>query len=210
MAAQQERHDFLHHPYRWPLAAGIVGRPHRVYHINGAKTPQAVRKEFAIRECSKRHVGLPTGWDWANVSVPDMDRAGRLWTVRSEYRHHYSNRAGDWWTGATLLCGYDDGGHFVHRCPQTLTTIQECLAWLTPAAVARAETAGRWVARQGDVWLVELSHRPDNLAALPWSHTWDAEHRTLVHRAHKPVEVPESVRAVRAYMPKAIGRGAGD
>lgn len=169
-----------------------------------AELPLATRLiHYLIRRAGEqaeaRGISTPTGWGWRDAQISDRDIQGRLWVVRSEYRYHYSHRFGDWWQGASYLCGHDDSGYWVTRCPRRLTSVAECLDYITPAAVSRAQDEGRWVGRQGDVWLVELRSGRDNLRALPYSHTYNAEIRILVHAEHAVLAVPGSVRAVRAY-----------
>ncbi|PRR74503.1 hypothetical protein MOHU_08160 [Moorella humiferrea] len=62
-----------------------------------------------------------------------------------------------------------------------------------------AEENGRWVARQGDIYIVELQAGQNNLDDLPDNHSFDSETRTFYHKKHAPVAVPPGVKAVRVY-----------
>ena len=124
-------------------------------------------RTVANRTIRQRAVSTPTGWSGGRVI--DRQIAKRLWLVHDEYNHHYSNRCGDWWTGASYLCGYEDGQYWAVRVPRTIRTVAEALDWHIPAAVRRAQDEGRQVIRQGDVWFVQLKRGKDNLD-LPLGH----------------------------------------
>jgi len=155
-----------------------------------------------------RRLSIPTGW-WseATPSVTDHDSGRRLWVVNAEYRYHYSNRFGDWWTGASYLCGRDDGQYWAVRIPRSITKVQEAVEWHTPAAVIKAQEEGRWVRRQGDVFLVGLKAGKDNFSALPDRHIVRPT-RFLVHPEHRPVRLPQG--PVRAYTARTLSGANAD
>jgi hypothetical protein len=104
------------------------------------------------------------------------------------------------------LAGRDDSGWWAVRVPQRCTTVQEAVAWLEPPAVRQARAAGRWTARQGDIYLVAQAHGPDRLDILrDTRHTWDPAARVLAHPQHRPLVVPATVTAVRAYRQGTVG-----
>lgn len=168
------------------------------------------------QQIRERGLDTPTGW-WSEGeggTVTDYDPKRRLWVVSAEYRYHYSNRAGDWWVGASYLCGHDDGQYFAMRLPKGITKIDEALAWITPAEVRKAQEQGRWTARQGDVWLIGLKAGKDNVAGIRWTrHEWRSDSRTLEHPEHGMLSVPEGIKAVKAVritQMASSGRRSGD
>jgi len=148
---------------------------------------------------SAAHVQLGYGLTYRALILRDRDIKQRLWLVGNDGWYEYSRRAGTWRYSVAVLCGIDDGQTFAFRVPGSCDTVEQAIDAITPAAVRKAQTSGRWVARQGDVYLVELCRGQDNLTDLPYSHTWDSETRTLRHQEHVSVAVPDHVRAVRVY-----------
>ncbi|NMC34938.1 MAG: hypothetical protein GYA36_21160 [Veillonellaceae bacterium] len=142
------------------------------------------RTEQAITE---RGLDRPTGWDGGRI----RDRVGGVWLYGAEYRYHYSNKFGDWWTGACYVAGVEDCQVWAVRVPRRMTTVAEALAYITPAAVRNAQDQGRTVLRQGDVWLIQ--QRTDNLGALPRSHQLENlpdGSRVLRHGQHGCISLP--------------------
>ena len=161
------------------------------------------RERILIRICdqqvTERELSSPAGWFDAEKEVTDHDPQSRMWVVNAVYFFEYSRREGSWLTGASYLVGREDGQYWASRVPRYITKIREALDWLEPAAVKQARTEGRWIARQGDVFLVELKRGQDNLVELPGSHRFDPERRELRHGQHAPVQVPpHPVKAFRA------------
>lgn len=154
---------------------------------------------IATTEVRRRRLATPTcspADDEAKIT--DYRPATGLWVVNVDKWYHYSNRYGDRHVNASWLCGRDDDQYFAVRVPGTLTSVAEALDYITPAEVRKARDEGRWVGRQGDVYLVELKAGRDNLRRLPRRHSWNAETRTLEHPQHAAVQVPAEVRAVKA------------
>lgn len=88
------------------------------------------------------------------------------------------------------------------RVPPSTRTIDNALESLKPVAVKKAETAGRIVLRQGDLWVVQ--QRVDNMKALPPSHVFDAEKRVLRHNEHGDLSVPFQAKV---YQMKSVANG---
>jgi len=84
----------------------------------------------------------------------------------------------------TYIAGVDNGQYWANQIPGTILTIDVALDWLKPAEVKRAKK----VLRQGDVFIIEK--KKDCLGALPSSHAWNPETRTLTHKEHKHIHVP--------------------
>lgn len=140
----------------------------------------------AIRE---RGVDTPTGYDEAKLRVTDRAPRQRMWVLHFNEYVKYSSRQ-SWWVSASYLCGIEDGQVWVERVPASITTVEEAVAYITPAAVKRAAAEGRQVLRQGDVFLVERRRGGDDLAALPERHRFDPGNRTLSHPQHGSLHVP--------------------
>jgi len=158
-------------------------------------------KRLGCRAIRERRLSTPAGWDALrsrDIGL-DYDAPRRLWVISAEYKYHYSNRFGDWWVGASYLCGYEDGQYFAVRLPRTVTTLAEAEAWLQPRAVKLAEAAGHAVLRQGDFYLVPQRRATDDMAALDRSHRYDPQARTITHDQHGTLTLPEGqrYRAVR-------------
>lgn len=190
---------------RAPLVREIL-RQHKVHRARvaargGPPIPLSTRLTYYL--CSRaqatavaRRAPTPTGWDWDTARITDRDVPARMFVLHAEYKHHYSRRAGDWWTGASYLVGYEDGQWWIERIPRTIRTVAEAVAHITPADVRRARDEGRAVIRQGDVFLVALKRGQDNLRDLPRSHRLEAG--VLTHPQHGTVTLPPAP-AWRAY-----------
>lgn len=155
---------------------------------------------------------------WAKVqnrTVTPVSESSGLVLLRAEGWRYYSRRFGAKHATLAYLCGSDDGGIFAVRVPGTCKTVAEALDFLTPAAVRKAEQAGRRILRQGDIFIVETirdcSQRSS--ADLPSGHAWEAETRTLTHGEHAPVEVPFPAKFIpqsALRMGRSSGRGHAD
>ena len=174
---------------------------------------------LAWDEIVRRDISTPMGLESpTQLLLIDRDTNRRMWLLRYQGWYKYSRRAGTWYQEACYLAGREDDQIWVVRVPSTVSTVDEALDWLTPRAVKEAQAKGRWTARQGDIYLVEmprLGH--DDLAAIDWTrHEWRVTpkgQRRLVHPEHKPIIVPKRVRWVRAIRQRQIdgnGRGHGD
>ncbi len=140
--------------------------------------------------------------------VYNYDPETHTWLVGREGYQEYTRSEG-YYRKAKWLFGRDDAGYWAVRVPSTCRTAKEALDWLKPAAVRQAEEEGRWVARQGDVYLVELKASRVNTNGLPGSHCYDSETRTFYHEGHKPVVVPEHVKGVRVFAQSQINPYGG-
>ena len=150
-------------------------------------------------------------WDYPD-SIEDRkcNHAGCFALVVKEGRYHYSNSYGDRWRRVCWLYGYTEGQRWAVRVPNTCTSALEALEWLKPAAIKKVEDQGRWVARQGDVYLVELKSGRDNLKALHGTrHQFDKENRVLIHPQHTPVYVPARVKAIKAHSQSQLAASGG-
>lgn len=174
--------------------------------------PLALRlKRRLIAICNEqilqRGLTTPAGW-WDAYKRLDHDPATRLWVVSAEYRHQYSRRE-SWWTGASYLCGWEDGQHWAIRIPRTIVTVAEALAWVEPAPVRRARAEGRKVLRQGDWFFVPLRRGEDDLTALSGSgHIFDPEARVVRHPQHGELFLSPDT-PYRAYQTKAVADSVG-
>lgn len=141
----------------------------------GLTVPYVREYEVADR-APNEHMCLIRGWGWA------------------EYTTHIG-----YGRNARWLYGQDDNGPWAVRVPVTCRNVQEAVEWLTPAAVRHAVEAGRWVGRQGDVYLIELRAGKNNLQAIEWTrHRFDAATGRLCHPEHQALVVPSYVKAVKA------------
>ena len=149
-----------------------------------------------------------------------VERRFSLALLRADGWRYYSRRFGSRPASIVYLAGMDDSGPWAVRVPGTIETIADALEWVEPAQVRKARTADKTVLRQGDVYAVEC--RQDraltDARALPASHRWDSETRTLHHlpddgRVHAPLHVPFPARLVRQRvyeMGRGGRRGYGD
>lgn len=168
-------------------------------------------KRIALRVCRQqireRGLSTPAGWNDAQPIVTDIIPSKRLWVVHASYFYEYSRRAGAWKTGASYLCGREDGQDWAVRIPKTITTVDQAVEWHEPAAVRKAKSEGRWVKRQGDVFVIALRRGTDNLSDLPENHEFRAESRYLVHPQHRPVKLPQ--QPVRSYVARTLDGARG-
>lgn len=159
-------------------------------------------------EILRRRLDLPAGITRRSFNVTDRDVENRLWVINASAKYHYSNRFGDWWNNASWLAGYDEGQLFAVRVPSSITTVEEALSYMKPAAVYNAERDGRWVGRQGDVYAVEKMAGEDNTEAIRYTrHSYNKETRELTHPQHKTMRIPLNVKAVRFYVQKTTDSG---
>jgi hypothetical protein len=164
----------------------------------------------ASEQISRRRLQSTTWGSPDQIDDRVVNEEGCFALVSKEGFYHYSNQYGDRYRRVCWLYGYTDGQRWAVRVPAECATVAEALDWLTPAAVKKAKSEGRWVARQGDVYLVELKAGKDNLRALFGTrHDWDEENRVLCHPEHPPVNIPGHVIAVRAYAQTQIARNGG-
>ena len=178
-------------------------------HWRGRRTGivQAAANEIMARSRATK----PHHWEGGVV----RDRRGPLVVIQNRYWADYSRRKG-WFVQGAYLVGSDDGQLFATRIPGTITTVREALHWLEPAEVRRARAAGRWTARQGDVYLIETRREPQRRARV-WRHTefCVAERhaanpiirRGLFHPEHGTVTVPTNVKHYNIVPQKAVGVG---
>jgi len=188
--------------------------------LESRRLAQHLRKtdtyEFLLRivrkEIQKRGIG-GVGYIALPYKVYDYDCNNHAWLVGDEGYQEYTRNLG-YYREAKWLFGRDDAGYWAVRVPASCKTAREAIEWLKPAPVKRAEEEGRWVARQGDTYFVELKAGRDNLDELPRSHKYDPETRTFTHDRHAPVTVPGNVKAVRVYRQTQLraegGRVAAD
>lgn len=183
-----------------------------------SRLEDALLREY-LAEIQRRggETWIVTDRDGRGVGLRIVDRMRGLAVLRCEGWRYYSRRTPARRTALAYLCGRDDNGPFAARVPGETCTVRAALDALTPVPVRRAREQGRRVLRQGDVYLVETLRGGDNLDALPASHVWDAETRTLHHRPddgrpHRPVHVPFTCRAylqTATAMGRRGRRGAG-
>ncbi len=74
----------------------------------------------------------------------------------------YSRSCG-WFVNRLFLVGRDrDSGWFTVKVPSTLNTVEEAIEWMKPADVKKAESDGRQVVRQGDIFFFQTKRNPKN------------------------------------------------
>jgi hypothetical protein len=126
----------------------------------------------------------------------------------------YGSRRPARWCSLSYLCGADDSGPWAVRVPGTIEYVGEALDWIKPAAVKRAEEAGRTVLRQGDMYVVRVSRRWDARGDyIDGRHEWSSDGRWLLHPEHTPLQVPWPARVYpqKAYqMGRTNRRGSAD
>jgi len=177
----------------------VLGRQQDLADRLSDKVVSKFRGEIAARggdlriEDKHRSVGL---------CLMDYEEGG-LYLLGADGLRYYSCQAGSRRASLRYLCGTDDAGRWAVRVPGTLGSVEEALAWITPAKVERAKDNGKLVKRQGDVYLVETSPAHDGSGdELPKSHMWDEEKRTLYHlepntrERHRAVKFPKPVTFV--------------
>jgi hypothetical protein len=132
-------------------------------------------------------------------STLDLARAMALVTV--EGWAQYSRKFGARYTKIVILVVYDHDTRTRRalRVGPSVETIDEALQYVKPAAVRRAEAAGKQVLRQGDVYFVP-ARRADYSALAGSRHevrdggvVWHPEHGILAlpgpHRAYRQMAV---------------------
>lgn len=181
----KQRHDPL--PSRFGTFAARAFEKQRRYWIGVIASR---RWETSIEEGSG-------AWRDARTTELDIiDRGNGLYLLGLDGWKKYT-RSTSWHVSLRYLCGHDDNGAWAVRLPGTIETVEDAVAWTTPAEVHKAQAAGKRVLRQGDVWMVEA--RKDNLNALPRGHRFDPETRTLTHDGgHAALHVPFPAKAVTA------------
>lgn len=168
---------------------------------------RAAKFYYGLREIERRGLTTPAGWDDFGTQI--LDQVPGAWLIGGEGWYQYSRNFGSRYQSARYLCGFDDNGIFSVRVPASCDTVAAALDYHVPAAVKNAQASGRWVGRQGDVWLIELKRGADNMSDLPRGHQYDS--RTLTHEGgHQALSVPAHVQAVRAYTNNQVSARAGD
>lgn len=160
---------------------------------------------IARKEIHRRGIG-GTGYFTMPYQVYDYDPINRIWLVGSEGYQEYT-RSRSYYRKIKWLFGKDDAGYWAVRVPARFEIAYEALKWLIPDEVKAAQKNGRWVARQGDLYIVESDR--DNLDELPASHEYNPETRVFTHDRHAPVEVPAHVKAVSVYRQKQVNFSGG-
>lgn len=188
----------------------VADQRHEMRATTTLSLQERLRRYLSDRAIKALDTMLPYGID--RLSILDRNVQGRVVLLGSSGWYEYSRKAGTWYYDVSVLSGVDEGQVWAIRVPGRCNTIADALAAIEPAAVRKARDAGRWVGRQGDIYLVELQRGPNNMRALPYSHAWDASARTLSHGEHSALQVPDEVRAVRAYrqIDKVSGNGGLD
>lgn len=153
--------------------------------------------ETRIRTDRDRYLGLSV-----------TSRADGLTLLHASGWRWYPGSAKSRRASLSYLCGREDGQTWAVRVPGTVTTVRGAIEFITPAEVGKARSAGKRVARQGDVYAIETTRAHDGKGELPDSHVWDGEARILAHPEHGTLHLPYPVRFVpqNAY---GMGRGAG-
>ncbi len=175
--------------------------------VSLARRADARIVERYAAEIARRGGETSIDGQYGTTDLGIADRRDGLALLRADGWRKYG-RQGSRRVSLAYLCGREDGQTWAVRVPGTVTTVREALAWLEPAAVRDARSAGRRIIRQGDVYAVETTKAHDGKGELPDSHIWDAGARVLIHPEHGTLSLPHPVRfiAQNAY---GMGRGAG-
>lgn len=158
------------------------------------------------------------------------DSKDDLVLLRVEGWRFYSARVQSRLATLAYLCGSDDCGPWAVRVPGSCQSVAAALAWITPAEVRRATSAGRLIGRQGDIYVLR-ARRDSGLERLPANHRlvtladardwWrlSGTDRALVHRPddpggarrHRALSCSGPVRIVRqrVYRMGRSGRRSG-
>ena len=144
--------------------------------------------------------GFP-GDGWAKAKTEEielMDNDGKMALFGADSWRKYSRNV-SYPIKLRYLAGREDGQYWAVRVPSTVDSVGDAIAWIMPAAVKKAVESGKWVARQGDVYLVELKSGKDNLSELPENHHFSvvSRCRAVWHPQHKTVRIPPKVKAVK-------------
>jgi len=143
-----------------------------------------------------------------DLRIVDYDRQTGIRLLKAEGWREYSRRFGSRRAAICYLAGIDEGEKWAARVPSTVCTVAEGLESLKSSEVLRAESEGRRVLRQGDVYIVEMARDCATRSArdLPWHHAWMPETRELVHSGgHATVHVPFHCKFIPQKM-LAMGR----
>lgn len=144
-----------------------------------------------------------------DVTLDIVAEHGDLVLLRCSGWRQYSRQFGARPASLAYLCGTDDSGRWATRVAGSITSIDEALEWLEPAAVRKARDAGRQVWRQGDVYAIETTKAHDGKGAEGLDrHEWHREKRVLWHPEHTPLVLTVPVRFVQQRT-FAMGRGRG-
>ena len=156
--------------------------------------------------------GFPgQGWKHAKsetVGTMEIDTKKHMVLFGADSWRKYSRQV-SYPINLRYLTGIEDGQRWAVRMPSSVNSISDALDWIEPAEVRHAREAGKWVARQGDVYLVELKSGKNNLSALPDSHNFSVINRIRAfwHTQHKTVRIPAKVRAIKAIRQTQISSG---
>ncbi len=152
-----------------------------------------------------------------SIHLSVLDRNGGLSLLGADGWRHYSARFGSRPASLRYLVGTDDNGPFAVRLPSSVETVEQAIETLEPAEVRKARAEGRTVLRQGDVYVVALRGGRDNFSALPESHKWDEETRTIRHAGenphqslHIPFKPAKAITQTALRMGRGSGAGRGD
>lgn len=152
-----------------------------------------------------------------SISLSVLDRHGGLTLLGADGWRHYSARFGSRPASLRYLCGRDDNGEFAVRLPSTVDTVEQAIETLEPAEVRKARSEERGVIRQGDVYVIQMRAGRDNFRALPESHKWDEDTRTVCHTGenphqalHVPFKPAKAVPQTALRMGRGSGTGRGD
>ncbi|MCX4826898.1 hypothetical protein OG883_45510 [Streptomyces sp. NBC_01142] len=167
----------------------------------------------AVAEIVRR--GGETHIEGENRATPLLvvERTDEIALIRASGWRWYGKRVKPRYVDLAYLYGKDDASPWAVRVSGTVTSVAEGLTWLTPAAVVKAEAAGRRVRRQGDVYAIETTARRDGRGVLPEAHEWRPATRRMVHRPadgrrHRPLTLPWPVEFV-TQRTIAMGRSNG-
>jgi hypothetical protein len=167
----------------------------------------------AVAEIARRGGEASIEGEHRSIPLSVVERTDGVALLGASGWRWYGKRVTPRFVELAYLYGTDDAGPWAVRVPGNTATIAEGLTWLTPAAVVKAEAAGRRVRRQGDVYAIETTRGRDGRGDLPDAHEWRPETRRMVHRPadgrkHRPLVLPWPVEFV-TQRTIAMGRGNG-
>jgi len=149
--------------------------------------------------------GAPSRQDRTEeISIQEKRRGLRLYVADGwkKYSRHcvYPCRL-------VYLAGIDRGTYWAIRCPSSVKSIDEALAYTEPAAAKNARKSGLCVIRQGDVFIIEKKSGKDNLKGLPKSHQFNPDTREMIHASHRRISIPFPFKVAVGKSLSAEGRG---
>jgi hypothetical protein len=126
----------------------------------------------------------------------DLQKAVALLEVEgwAQYSKSYGRR----WTRLAVLVVFDQDTRTrkALRVGPTVSSVEEALDYIKPAAVRKAETAGKRVLRQGDIYFVP-SRKANFEALIGTRHQYEPQEGIVIHPEHSTLKLVGPHRAYR-------------